>query len=157
MKLVLFSLVQFREDNLPNHKQLSVRTRAPQFCWTPGFSPLGHPISPLWDSPSKNSGVGCHALLQGIILTQGSNPSLLHLLHWQADSLPLSHLGNLIQLDNPRYDNLASLDFLNSPYFMSFRITTMCLDFFIQKIRSLFITTCLSPHLPLVWQTLKSL
>ena len=26
-----------------------------------------------WDSPSKNSRVGCHALLQGIILTQGSN------------------------------------------------------------------------------------
>ena len=28
---------------------------------------------------------GCHSLLQGIFLTQGSNPSLLH---WQADSLP---------------------------------------------------------------------
>ena len=38
-----------------------------------------------WDSPGKNSGVGCHALLQGIFLTQGSNPGLLH---WQADSLP---------------------------------------------------------------------
>ena len=31
-----------------------------------------------------------HALLQGIFLTQGSNPHLLHLLHWQAGSLPLS-------------------------------------------------------------------
>ena len=30
-----------------------------------------------------------HFLLQGIFLTQGSNP---HLLHWQVDSLPLSHL-----------------------------------------------------------------
>ena len=30
------------------------------------------------DSPGKNTGVGCHALLQGILLTQGSNPSLLH-------------------------------------------------------------------------------
>ena len=27
-----------------------------------------------WDSPGKNTGVGCHALLQGIFLTQGSNP-----------------------------------------------------------------------------------
>ena len=26
-----------------------------------------------WDSPGKNTGVGCHALLQGIFLTQGSN------------------------------------------------------------------------------------
>ena len=30
-----------------------------------------------------------HALLQGIFLTQELNPSLLHLLHWQAGSLPL--------------------------------------------------------------------
>ena len=31
-----------------------------------------------WDSPGKNTGVGCHALLQGFFLTQGSNPGLLH-------------------------------------------------------------------------------
>ena len=31
----------------------------------------------------------CHFLLQGISMTQGSNPNLLCLLHWQADSLPL--------------------------------------------------------------------
>ena len=30
-----------------------------------------------WDSPGKSTGVGCHCLLQGIFLTQGSNPSLL--------------------------------------------------------------------------------
>ena len=33
------------------------------------------------DSPGKNTGVGCHALLQGIFLIQGLNPSLLCLLH----------------------------------------------------------------------------
>ena len=37
--------------------------------------------------------MGCHFLLQGIFLAQGSN---LRLLHWQADSLPLSHQGSLI-------------------------------------------------------------
>ena len=31
-----------------------------------------------WDSPGKNTGVGCHALLQGIFPTQGSNPGPLH-------------------------------------------------------------------------------
>ena len=36
-----------------------------------------------WDSPGKNTGVGCHSLLQGIFPIQGSN------LHWQAGSLPL--------------------------------------------------------------------
>ena len=35
-----------------------------------------------WDFPDKNTGVGCHFLLQGIFLTQGSN---ICLLHWQAD------------------------------------------------------------------------
>ena len=30
------------------------------------------------DSLGKNTGVGCHALLQGIFPTQGSNPGLLH-------------------------------------------------------------------------------
>ena len=30
-----------------------------------------------WDSPGKNTGVGCQALLQGIFPTQGPNPRLL--------------------------------------------------------------------------------
>ena len=30
------------------------------------------------DSPGKNTGVGCHVLLQGIFPTQGSNPDLPH-------------------------------------------------------------------------------
>ena len=34
-----------------------------------------------WDSPGKNIGVGCCALLQGIFLTQGSNPCPLQLPH----------------------------------------------------------------------------
>ena len=38
----------------------------------------------------RQYGVDCHALLQGIFPTQGSNPGLLH---WQEDSLPLSHQG----------------------------------------------------------------
>ena len=38
--------------------------------------------------------MGCRALLQGIFLTQGSNPHLLHLLPWQAGSLPLEPCGN---------------------------------------------------------------
>ena len=48
-----------------------------------------------WDSAAQNTGVGCHFLLQGIFPTQGSDPHLLHLLHWQVDSLPLSHLGSI--------------------------------------------------------------
>ena len=45
-----------------------------------------------WNFPGKNTGVGCHFLLQGIFLTEESNPGLLHLLCWQVDALPLCHL-----------------------------------------------------------------
>ena len=41
----------------------------------------------------QDTGVGCHAFLQGIFPTQGSNPSFLCLLHWQAGSLPLATPG----------------------------------------------------------------
>ena len=43
------------------------------------------------DSPGKNTGVGCHALLQGIFPTQGSNP---HLLHCRQILYHLSHQGS---------------------------------------------------------------
>ena len=36
------------------------------------------PSSSSWDFPGKNTGVGCHFLLQGIFPTQGLNPRLLH-------------------------------------------------------------------------------
>ena len=52
-----------------------------------------------WDSPSKNTGVGCHAFLQGILLTQGSNLCLLCLLHWQACSLPPALPGKLLPIN----------------------------------------------------------
>ena len=47
-----------------------------------------------WDSPGKNIGVGCRVLFQGIFSTQGLNPGLLCLLHWQAGSLPLAPPGH---------------------------------------------------------------
>ena len=63
----------------------------PMDCSPPGSSVHG-------DSPGKNIGVGCHALLQGIFLTQGSN---LGLLHWQVGSLPLMPFGSPREL--PRW------------------------------------------------------
>ena len=45
-----------------------------------------------WDFRGKNTEVDCNFLLQGIFPTQGWNPCLLLFLHWQGDSLPLSHL-----------------------------------------------------------------
>ena len=52
-----------------------------------------------WDFPGNNTGVGSPFLFKRIFLTQGSN---LHLLYWQAGSLPLSHLGS------PRLQSMGS-------------------------------------------------
>ena len=62
------------------------------FCDPMDYSLHG---SSVHDFPGKNTGVGCHFLLQGIFPTQGWN---WHLLHWQMDSLPLSQLGRPILL-----------------------------------------------------------
>ena len=49
--------------------------------------PMDHrpPIIALcpWDSPDKNTGVGCHALLQGIFPTPGLKSESLTSLHWR--------------------------------------------------------------------------
>ena len=55
-------------------------------CSLPDFSVHGI-------TPGKNSGVGYHFLLQGVFLTQGSNPQLLNIQRWQVDSLPLMPPG----------------------------------------------------------------
>ena len=49
-----------------------------------------------WNFPGKNTGVGCHFLLQGIFPTQGSIPCLLCPLHWQAGFLTTAPPGKLI-------------------------------------------------------------
>ena len=61
--------------------------------WTgePGELPVGY-----WNFPDKNTRTACHFLLQRIFPTQGSNLHPLHVLHWQADSLPWCHLRNML-------------------------------------------------------------
>ena len=59
--------------------------------WPPGLWPASLLCS--WDFLGKNTRVGCQFLLQGIILTQGSNSCLLRLLHWEAGSLPAEPPG----------------------------------------------------------------
>ena len=51
-----------------------------------------------WDSSGKNTGVGCHALLWKIFLTQRLNLSLLQFLHWQAGSLLVEPPGQPLSL-----------------------------------------------------------
>ena len=64
----------------------------PTLCKPFGLEPTRLLCS--WDSPGKNTGVGCHFLLQG---KSSQSRDLTHisccLLPWQVDSLLLSHLG----------------------------------------------------------------
>ena len=66
----------------------------PLDCSLPGFSVHE-------DSLGKNTGVGCHAFLQGIFLIQESNPGLLHCRILQVDSLPAELPGkpNIFYVD----------------------------------------------------------
>ena len=64
-------------------------------CSPPGSAVLG-------DSPGKNTGGGCHALVQGISPTQGLNPGLPHcrqilyqLSHWGSSLLNIVNIAAL--------------------------------------------------------------
>ena len=76
-----------------------IRLCNPMDCSPPRSSVLGN-------SPGKNTGVGCHSLLQGIFPDQGWD---LCLLHWQADSLPPSHQGIL-----PLHENTVKSQLLKT-------------------------------------------
>ena len=74
-----------------------------KLCAVPGRSVMSDSVPPMdWslpgssvheDSPSKNTGVGCQALFQGIFLTQESNWGLLHgrQILYQSSPMKLHH------------------------------------------------------------------
>ena len=64
-------------------------------------SVVSNSVTP-WNSPGKNTGVGCHALLQGIFPTQGSPRSPV----LQVDSLPSEPPGK------PKNTRVGSQSFL---------------------------------------------
>ena len=81
------------------------RSVVPNSLWPHGLQPARLLCS--WNSPGKNTGVGCHFLLQGIFLTQGLNPCLLHCRHI------LYHLSHQENHGNERNEPKS----LNGPIF----------------------------------------
>ena len=77
------------------------------------------------DSPGKNTGVGCHALLQGIFPTQGSNPGLSYS-SWILSCLnyegrPLSTPGTSWMEDSsPRWSQLDMMETWKLKFLFSF-------------------------------------
>ena len=65
-----------------------------ELIWLPQLKSLEHKttISTITTISTKTT-----ISIQGIFPTQGSNPSLLRLLYWQVDSLPLSHLRSMVE------------------------------------------------------------
>ena len=70
------------------------RSVVSDYLWPHGLQPA-RLLCP-WNFQGKNTGMGCHFLLQGIFPTQGSNLCFLHLLYCQADPLPLHYLESPI-------------------------------------------------------------
>ena len=95
-----------------------------------------------WDSPGQNTGVGCHTLLRGIIPTQGSNPCLLH---WQADSLPPSHLGSPKLAGDQTSVNQPSGELLTENALIQFILIN---SFLLNKGNSFHQELCLNPPPP---------
>ena len=80
----------FQEDRSKEKKgSAGMRAKLLQLCPTVCSLCPTRLLCP-WDSPGKNARTGCHALLQGIFLTQGLNPCLLHC---RQIFCPLSHLS----------------------------------------------------------------
>ena len=67
-----------------------------------------HALQPVRNFPGKDTGMGCHSLLQGLFPTQGSNLHLLCLLHQQVDGFfttvppgkPIYYTYNMIIFEN---------------------------------------------------------
>ena len=98
-----------------------VCAKSPQSCLLPD-SLRPHRLEPTgllwpWNSPVKNTGVGCRDLFKGIILTQGLNLHLLHcrqiLYHWVIREAPFTMLT--AQQTSP-HDELQRTELWRSHY-----------------------------------------
>ena len=86
----------------PGIKPESPALQADALTPEPAGKPLKYLFEPLfWGERGKNTGVGCHSLLQEIFLTQGLNPGLPHC---RQTLYRLSHLGSRLHL----YDILGN-------------------------------------------------
>ena len=105
--------------NLPAVQKTQVPCGAVLACSVVSDSLQPHGLQPTrllcpWDFLGRSTGVGCHFLLKEVFQMQG----LKGLLNWQADSLPMSHLGSpyisLISIKNLSQSNIDIAKLLES-------------------------------------------
>ena len=113
MSSAVFSVECTGICNLLCHMLCLVTQLCPTLCHLMDSSLLGSSVHR--DSPGKNSRVNCHALLQGIFSTQGSNPGF-HNCRWIL--YPLSYQGS---------PQLALGRYYNKMHWWMDKIMNMCL------------------------------
>ena len=89
-----------------------VTQSCPTFCDPVDYSPPGSSVH--GDSPGKNTGVGCYALLQGIFPSQGLNPGLPHC-RWILSSQRGQQICQVANLNLERFNNYLFLAALLFP------------------------------------------
>ena len=99
-------------------------------------------------SREKNTGVGCHFLLQGILLTQGSNSGLLHcrhiLYHLSYEGSPNLHLNELVKYGiyktSPYFSRITGSYLLLRCFFFPYCVHSSCVWGVNTKLTSAFST-----------------
>ena len=103
-----------------------VTQSCPTLCDRVGWSPLGSSVH--GDSPGKNTGVGCRALLQGIFPTQGANLGLPHC-RWIL--YHLRHQGNIYIHTHIYIHNFICIYYLSMHLLMDISVASMSWLFWI--------------------------
>ena len=104
-----------------SYKHCSAPSVESETCSAVSDSSRSHGLQPtrflcLWNFPGKNTGVGCHALLQGIFQTQGLN---LDLVHCRPVLYCLSHLGSPVaRKGHAIYMLIFGVSFISSSNFL---------------------------------------
>ena len=82
----------------------------------------------LWDSLGKNTEMGCHALVQGIFPSQGSNPGLLHC---RQILYSLNHLRTFVKI---LWTNIFTLLLTKDLYILKIFLVFYLLSFLCSRI-----------------------
>ena len=106
----------------------------PTLCNPTDCSPPGSPVH--GDSPDKNAGVGCHALIPGIFPTQGSNSCLLQLLHCRwilyrwvtGEARPSTNAGKWAEIIAPETQLFRALCYLQNKFIAGRRVSLRFTD-----------------------------
>ena len=115
-----------------------VAQSCPTLCDLMDCSPPG---SSVWDSPGKNTGVGCHALLQGI-LEEGLNPGLLHCRHILYH---LSHQGSPEERKMDCY-SMGIVSILQDEKFLEICCTIVYTTIHLKMVKMVISETCFLPQ-----------